>query len=78
MNHVTLYRTMKIDGLSIFYREAGAKDAPTSMPIPGAGFANQINISMPGVSGTVPSTGISRSSRKARPWYFAPTNDQRP
>jgi pimeloyl-ACP methyl ester carboxylesterase len=25
----TLYRTVKVDGLSIFYREAGPKDAPT-------------------------------------------------
>jgi pimeloyl-ACP methyl ester carboxylesterase len=23
-----LYRSIKVDGLSIFYREAGAKDAP--------------------------------------------------
>jgi hypothetical protein len=25
----TFYRTIQIDGLSIFYREAGPKDAPT-------------------------------------------------
>jgi hypothetical protein len=25
----TLYRTIQVDGLSIFYREAGPKDAPT-------------------------------------------------
>ncbi len=25
----TMYRTQQIDGLSIFYREAGPKDAPT-------------------------------------------------
>lgn len=25
----TFYRTTKIDGLTIFYREAGPKDAPT-------------------------------------------------
>jgi len=29
VNHSTCYRTKKIDGLSIFYREAGPKDAPT-------------------------------------------------
>ena len=29
MKYPTLYRTIKIDGLSIFYREAGPKDAPT-------------------------------------------------
>ena len=28
MKYPTLYRTTKIDGLSIFYREAGPKDAP--------------------------------------------------
>jgi len=29
MNHPTFYRTIRIDGPSIFYREAGPKDAPT-------------------------------------------------
>jgi dipeptidyl aminopeptidase/acylaminoacyl peptidase len=29
VEHPTVYRTVQIDGLSIFYREAGAKDAPT-------------------------------------------------
>ncbi len=29
MGHPTYYRTVEIDGLSIFYREAGPKDAPT-------------------------------------------------
>src|SRR6202795_892302 len=29
VEHPTVYRTLQIDGLSIFYREAGAKDAPT-------------------------------------------------
>jgi len=28
VKHPTLYRTVQIDGLSIFYREAGPKDAP--------------------------------------------------
>jgi pimeloyl-ACP methyl ester carboxylesterase len=28
LKHPTLYRTVQIDGLSIFYREAGSKDAP--------------------------------------------------
>jgi pimeloyl-ACP methyl ester carboxylesterase len=28
MKHPTLYRTTKVDGLSIFYREAGPSDAP--------------------------------------------------
>jgi hypothetical protein len=29
VQHPTFYRTVQIDGLSIFYREAGPKDAPT-------------------------------------------------
>src|SRR5260370_33021673 len=29
VEHPTFYRTTQIDGLSIFYREAGPKDAPT-------------------------------------------------
>ena len=35
MNHPTFYRTVKIDGLSIFYREAGPKDAPTILLLHG-------------------------------------------
>ena len=35
MNHPTLYRTTQIDGLSIFYREAGPKDAPVILLLHG-------------------------------------------
>lgn len=35
MEHSTLYRTIQIDGLSIFYREAGPKDAPTLLLLHG-------------------------------------------
>src|SRR5580692_7074723 len=31
----TLYRTLQVDGLSIFYREAGPKDAPTLLLLHG-------------------------------------------
>ncbi len=31
----TLYRTIQVDGLSIFYREAGPKDAPTLLLLHG-------------------------------------------
>ena len=31
----TFYRTMQVDGLSIFYREAGPKDAPTLLLLHG-------------------------------------------
>src|ERR1700676_2960113 len=33
--HSTVYRTIQIDGLSIFYREAGPKDAPTLLLLHG-------------------------------------------
>jgi len=35
MKYPTLYRTTKIDGLSIFYREAGPNDAPTLLLLHG-------------------------------------------
>jgi len=35
MEHPTFYRTIQIDGLSIFYREAGPKDAPTILLLHG-------------------------------------------
>ena len=35
MEHPTLYRTIQIDRLSIFYREAGPKDAPTLLLLHG-------------------------------------------
>ena len=35
MEHPTFYRTIQIDGLSIFYREAGPKNAPTLLLLHG-------------------------------------------
>jgi pimeloyl-ACP methyl ester carboxylesterase len=35
MEHPTFYRTIQVDGLSIFYREAGHKDAPTILLLHG-------------------------------------------
>jgi len=35
MEHPTFYRTIQIDGLSIFYREAGPKDGPTLLLLHG-------------------------------------------
>src|ERR1700677_4732928 len=35
MEHQVLYRTVNVDGLSIFYREAGPKDAPTILLLHG-------------------------------------------
>ncbi|MFZ0317671.1 MAG: alpha/beta fold hydrolase [Candidatus Sulfotelmatobacter sp.] len=35
MKHTTFYRTIQVGGLSIFYREAGPKDAPTLLLLHG-------------------------------------------
>jgi hypothetical protein len=35
VKHPTVYRTIQIDGLSIFYREAGPKDGPTLLLLHG-------------------------------------------
>jgi pimeloyl-ACP methyl ester carboxylesterase len=35
VKHSTFYRTIQVDGLSIFYREAGPKDAPTLLLLHG-------------------------------------------
>jgi pimeloyl-ACP methyl ester carboxylesterase len=35
MDHPTAYRTIQVDGISIFYREAGPKDAPTLLLLHG-------------------------------------------
>ena len=35
VKHPTLYRTIPVDGLSIFYREAGPKDAPALLLLHG-------------------------------------------
>jgi hypothetical protein len=35
VKHPTFYRTIQIDGFSIFYREAGPKDAPTLLLLHG-------------------------------------------
>jgi pimeloyl-ACP methyl ester carboxylesterase len=35
MNHPVLYRTIQVDNLAIFYREAGPKDAPTLLLLHG-------------------------------------------
>ena len=42
MEHPVLYRTVKVDGLSIFYREAGPKDAPTIILLHGLPSSSRI------------------------------------
>jgi len=38
MRYPTFYHTIQINGLSIFYREAGQKGAPTNVAIENAGY----------------------------------------
>src|SRR6478735_2304767 len=42
VKHPTLYRTIQVDGLSIFYREAGPKDAPTLLLLHGFPSASRM------------------------------------
>jgi pimeloyl-ACP methyl ester carboxylesterase len=42
MEQPTFYRTIQIDGLSIFYREAGAKDGPTILLLHGLPSASRM------------------------------------
>ncbi len=42
MKHTTFYRTIQITGLSIFYREAGPKDAPTHLLLHGLPSASRM------------------------------------
>jgi len=42
MKYPTLYRTIQIDGISIFYREAGAKDAPRLLLLHGFPSASRM------------------------------------
>src|SRR5206468_10254490 len=42
MEHATFYRTTQIDGLSIFYREAGPKDAPPILLLHGLPSASRM------------------------------------
>jgi pimeloyl-ACP methyl ester carboxylesterase len=42
MKHPTVYRTIPIDGISLFYREAGPKDAPTLLLLHGFPSASRM------------------------------------
>src|SRR6266436_2022722 len=57
VGHPTFYRTIRIDGLSIFYREAGPKDAPTLLLL--HGFTSS---SRPITRASDTATGRTRSS----------------
>lgn len=41
-NNPTMYKTVKVDGLDIFYREAGPKDAPTILLLHGFPTSSQM------------------------------------
>ena len=43
MKYPTLYRSAQIDSLSIFYREAGPKDAPTLVLLHGLPYSSQMS-----------------------------------
>jgi len=73
VEHPTSYRTIQIDGLSIFYREAGPKDAPTLLLLHGfpsssrmfepliARLSNRYHLSRPIIQGSVTAIGPTRS-----------------
>jgi pimeloyl-ACP methyl ester carboxylesterase len=42
MEHPTFYRAIQIDGLSIFYREAGPNDAPTLLLLHGFSSSSRL------------------------------------
>ena len=49
--HPTSYRTIQIDGLSIFYREAGPKDAPTLLLLHGLTSSSRMFVPLFAVPG---------------------------
>ncbi len=81
MEHPTFYRTIQIDGLSIFYREAGPKDAPallllhglplhhacSSLSLPGFPIAITLSRPITRVSGTA--TGRTRKNSRTFDHY---------
>src|SRR6266853_599066 len=69
VKHPTFYRTIQVDGLSIFYREAGPKDAPTLLLLHWLPSSSRMfeplfsRLSdLPGASG--PDRGSNRSGRR--------------
>src|SRR6476619_130740 len=46
VKHSTLYRTVQVDGLSIFYREAGPKDAPVLLLLHGLPSSSRMRASL--------------------------------
>ena len=78
VEHPTFYRTIQIDGLSIFYREAGPKDAPTLLLLHGlpsssrmfeplfAGFPIALTWSPPITRASDTATGRTRTPSRIR------------
>jgi hypothetical protein len=46
VSHPTSYRTIQVDGLSIFYREAGSKNAPTLLLLHGLPSSSRMSDSL--------------------------------
>jgi pimeloyl-ACP methyl ester carboxylesterase len=63
MKHPTLYRTIPIDGLSLFYREAGPKDAPTLLLLHGLPSSSRMFEPLFALLS-------DRSSSRSRRWSF--------
>ena len=74
MEHSVFYRTVKVDGLSVFYREAGPSDAPTILLLHGlpsssrmfqpllTRLADKYHLVAPDYPGSVIATGPTRRS----------------
>jgi pimeloyl-ACP methyl ester carboxylesterase len=78
MKYPTVYRTIQVDGISICYREAGPKDAPTLLLLHGlpsssrmfeplfAGFPIAIALSRPITPDSDTVTGQTRNNSRTR------------
>ena len=78
MSQPVFYRTAKVDGLSIFYREAGPKDAPTLLLLHGLpsssrmfepllpGFLIAITCWRPTTQASDTATGQTRKNSRTR------------
>jgi hypothetical protein len=66
VDHPTFYRTTKIDGLSIFYREAGPKNAPTLLLLHGLPSSSRMFESPPTTRDSDTATGRTRKTSHIR------------
>ena len=76
LKHSTVYRTIQVDGLSIFYREAGPKDAPTLLLLHGLPSSSRMfdsliaqlsdRLSRRIIPASDTATGLTRKSSRTR------------